>query len=57
MSDKRKPKPPASDRVKVILISALRWDGVDRAPGTVLEMSQSEAADYIALRFAQPVSA
>jgi hypothetical protein len=54
MSDKRKPK-PASDKVKVILISALRWDGVDRPRGTVLEMSQAEAADYISLHFAQPV--
>jgi hypothetical protein len=57
MSDKRKPKPPESDKVKVILISALRWDGVDRSPGTVLEMSRAEAADYIAMRFAQPASA
>jgi hypothetical protein len=56
MSDKRKPK-PASDKVKVILISSMRWDGVYQPRGTVLEMTEAEAADYIALHFVQPVSA
>lgn len=57
MADRRKPKPPADDEmVRVILIASLRWDGTYQPTGTVLEMTKAEAADYIAMHFAQPES-
>jgi hypothetical protein len=54
--DKRKAKgAPPADKVPVVLIATLRWDGEYQPAGTVLHMTEAEAADYIAMRWVRRV--
>lgn len=55
--DKRKAKvaPPAG-KVSVVLVATLRWNGVYQPAGTVLHMTEAEAADYLAMQWVRRVA-